>query len=220
MERGEPGSGRPVGPLIDESVVGTSDDFTDAVDDAVPDPSDPDADAALGSGPAGLPERRTFLGEVVQRRAWYLIVPVFFFALFLGAMPFFFGVERSPYAEALELHARICRSPGAPASWADDLSVAGRDALARAPETVARALTCLDRAHHKTKLEPVRGRQFGADRAYVLTYMEPSTSDPRTIGPDDPVPLRMLFVVEADRLRWDPFGLPPAAGKDASTPGP
>lgn len=210
MERSDPGTGNPVGPLTDESAVGTSDDFADAVDDAVSDPSAPDVDAegTHATATADVPERRTFLGELVQRRAWYLIVPVFFFALFLGAMPFFFGVERSPYVEALELHARICRAPGTPATWADDLSAAGRDALASAPETVSRALTCLDRARHKTKLEPVRGRQFGADRAYVLTYMDATTADPRTIGPDDPVPLRMLFVVEADRLRWDPFGLP------------
>lgn len=196
--------------MNDEFAAGTPGTADEAGVDAASDPSDAEAVGTSSSDTADVPERRTFLGEIVQRRAWYLIVPVFFFALFLGAMPFFFRVERSPYTEALELHARICQAPATPASWADDLSASGRDALARAPETIVRALTCLDRAGYKTKLEPVRGRQFGADRAYVLTYMDASITDPRTVGPDDAVPLRMLFVVEADRLRWDPFGLPPS----------
>lgn len=176
-------------------------------------PLDPDdaldtPDAEGFAAPDWVQPRPTFLGEIVQRRAWYLIVPVLAFGLFLAAMPFFFSVERSPYSEALVLHARLCAAPTAPNAWRDDLSEAGRAALDSRPDELRNALVCLDRDRHKTKFEPVRGRQFGADRAFVLTYMDADTPDPRKVGPEDPVPLRMMFVVEADRIRWDPFGLP------------
>lgn len=164
------------------------------------------------SSPALTP-RQPFLGEIVAHRSWGLIIPVFFFALFLAAMPFFFSVERSPYRDALELHDRLCASSNAPTAWADDLSAAGRAALAARPDALADALVCLDRSRHKTKFEPVARRQFGPNRAYVLTYMDPSTPDPRRVAADDPVPLRMLFVVESERLVWDPFGLPPAPAR-------
>ena len=171
----------------------------------------PDAARGLADeeSPRAPAQRQPFLGEIVARRSWGLIVPVFFFALFLAAMPFFFSVERSPYVAALELHERLCAASDHPAAWADDLSAAGRAALADRPDAVVRALICLDRSRHKTKFEPVSRRQFGPDRAYVLTYMDPSTPDPRAVGPADPVPLRMLFVVESERLVWDPFGFPP-----------
>lgn len=173
-------------------------------------PSADDAHGVLdGESPPSPAPRQPFLGEIVARRSWGLIVPVFFFALFLAAMPFFFSVVRSPYVAALELHERLCASSDRPAAWADDLSAAGRAALPDRPDDIARALTCLDRSRHKTKFEPVSRRQFGPDRAYVLTYMDPSTPDPRDVGPDDPVPLRMLFIVESERLVWDPFGFPP-----------
>lgn len=169
-----------------------------------PDPTEGEDFAA----PDPVPTRPTFLGEIVQRRAWYLIIPVLGFGFFLAAMPFFFSVERSPYSQALVLHARLCTAPTDPDSWRDDLSEAGRAALDSRPDDLRAALVCLDRDRHKTKFEPVRGRQFGADRAFVLTYMNADTPDPRKVGPEDPVPLRMLFVVEADQVRWDPFGLP------------
>jgi hypothetical protein len=164
------------------------------------------------SSPSHAP-RQPFLGEIVAHRSWWLILPVFFFALFLAAMPFFFSVERSPYRDALELHDRLCAHSDAPTAWADDLSAAGRAALADRPDALADALVCLDRSRHKTKFEPVARRQFGPNRAYVLTYMDPSTPDPRRVAADDPVPLRMLFVVESERLVWDPFGLPPAPAR-------
>ncbi len=160
--------------------------------------------------PDPSPTNRTALGELVEHRSWFLIVPVFLFALFLAAMPFFFAVERSPYVEALELYERLCINTDAPSKWADDLSAAGRAALAERPDDVTGALICLDRQSYKTKFEPVSGRLYGPDRAYVLTFMDPSTKDPRDVESDDVVPLRLMFVVESDRVRWDPFGLPAA----------
>jgi len=178
----------------------------DADGAATPEPeaagsSQPDAadtpepeDAQLEAPPPRMP----FLGEIVHRRSWPLIAIVFLFGLFLAAVPFLFQAERSPFADALSLYDRICASGGKPS--ATDLSAAS---LALDPDHLATALSalpCVPRSDYRPRMDPVEGRQYGADRAFVVTLERrtPSASS----GPDT---LRFLVEEEGGAIRWSPW---------------
>lgn len=164
----------------------------------------PDGEADPEVAPQPAP---TFIGEIVGRRSYVLIAIVAVFAIFLAVAPLLFPFQRSSWSEALLIHERLCASGGALASVRDDL---GPKALAYLPDRTAELwaqLRCLDRKAHQSKLEPVRGRQFGPDRAYVLTYLPEGVTDPRSVREDDPAAFRMLFIVQDDRLRWEPWPL-------------
>jgi hypothetical protein len=127
----------------DDGALGGPEDEAEAVDPAL----QADADA-----PA---PRRTFLGEIVQRRSWPLIAVVFLFGIFLAVVPFLFSVEKSPFPAALELYDRACADRTAP------------------PD-----LPCVDRHHYRPRMDPVEGRQYGARREFVVTLERRADAPP------------------------------------------
>jgi hypothetical protein len=159
---------------------------------------DLDSDAPQDDDPPVPAPRPRFLGEIVQRRAWPLIAIVFVFGLFLAAVPFLFQVERSPFTAALTLYDRLC-APGASPSPAD-LSVAAR---ALPPDRLSAALSampCVPRAQYRPRMDPVEGRQFGAERAFVVTLERRADS-----GATGPESLRFLVEEEGTDVRWSPW---------------
>ncbi len=165
---------------------------------AGPEAAKPEATALETAEPEAPSPRLPFLGEIVHRRSWPLIAIVFLFGLFLAAVPFLFQAERSPFADALSLYDRICASNGRPS--ATDLSAA---ALALDPGHLATALSalpCVPRSDYRPRMDPVQGRQYGADRAFVVTLERrvPSTSS----GPDS---LHFLVEEEGGAIRWSPW---------------
>lgn len=160
-----------------------------------PNPSGPEEP----SGPTEPPPRPTFLGEIVQRRSWPLLAIVFLFGLFLAAVPFLFQAERSPFTDALSLYDRLCAARPTPVPA--DLSAAARAMPAtRIAEDLA-ALPCVNRADFLPRMDPVEGRQFGTNRAFVVT-LERRTGAPSST---EPAIVRYLVEEEEGRVRWAPW---------------
>lgn len=165
----------------------------DAPDADAPQEDDPQNDDPLVPAP-----RPRFLGEIVQRRAWPLIAIVFVFGLFLAAVPFLFQMERSPFTAALTLYDRLC-APGASPAPAD-LSVAAR---ALPPDRLSAALSampCVPRARYRPRMDPVEGRQFGSERAFVVTLERLPDA-----GATAPESVRFLVEEEGADVRWSPW---------------
>lgn len=152
---------------------------------------DPDGEPAEITAP-----RPNFLGEIVHRRSWPLIAVVFVFGLFLALVPFLFQTERSPFSDALAMYDRVCASNGSPALT--DLSASARTLT---PQELADALgtmPCVHRADYLPRMDPMEGRQYGTDRAFVVTMQR------RTTLPASDLPETVRFMVEEESgtVRW------------------
>ncbi|NOZ02950.1 MAG: hypothetical protein GXP54_13835 [Deltaproteobacteria bacterium] len=132
----------------------------------------------------------------MAKRHPLLIGLVFVFALFLAAAPFFFGVERSPYTEALTLYDRLCLAAdsGDVAAFRSGLSARFGSAGQLDAALLMSRLKCVNRMKCRTTFEPIPGRAWGANRSYTLTLFPKSGKDA----------IRMNFTMENEVLKWSP----------------
>lgn len=118
-------------------------------------------------------QEKGFFGQIVSRRHPVLIILVLLFAFFLAVAPLLFRYQKSAMTDALEMYQAICQGTGSGRITDDWMkSISGPDLLRlRSSDRDAffKSIQCVDLGQYKTALRPLRGRQFGANRAYVLS---------------------------------------------------
>lgn len=149
------------------------------------------------------PPRRTLMGEIVNRRSPLLIGIVFLFGIFLAVVPMLFFVEKSPYTHALLLVERLSTVRGDVGAVRTLLGPKGRVMTDANLVSALEKIPSVDRTERKSIFQPVEGRQYGPDRAYVLTFMPTGISYDESH--DRSVETRFLFIIEKDVVKWEPW---------------
>jgi len=133
-----------------------------------------------GQDAADMPNRpeKGFFGQVVSRRHPLLIILVLLFAFFLAVAPLLFRYQKSAMTDALEIYQALCQKTTSDRITDDWMkSISGPDLLrlrSSDREAFFRSVQCVDLGQYKTALRPLKGRQFGANRAYVLSIHQGS----------------------------------------------
>jgi hypothetical protein len=119
------------------------------------------------------PPRKTFFGEIISKRHPLLIALMMLFAFGLAAGPLFFRYQKNAMSDALKIYKTACagmQSGRITDDWMKSVSGPTLLRLKSADrEVFFRGIQCVDMKQYKSALRPLEGRQFGPDRAYVLS---------------------------------------------------
>jgi hypothetical protein len=136
-----------------------------------------DADASRPGdtmAPAGFLPR--MFGEIVGRRNPVLIALVLLVALFIAVAPLLFRYQRNSMSDALVVYDTACKHKAAGSLKMDWMRSVSGPALAGRDDASVRSffesIQCVSRKGYRTALRPVKGREDGPNRAFVLSIFK------------------------------------------------
>lgn len=115
-------------------------------------------------------------GEIMGRRNPVLIALVLLVALFIAVAPLLFRYQRNSMSDALVVYDTACKYKDSGSLKMDWMRSVSGPGLASRDDVRVRSffesIQCVSRKGYKTALRPVKGREDGPNRAFVLSIFK------------------------------------------------